>query len=219
MAICTHTSVRSGRINMTDFDQLSDLLSRHREVAILASLDIESDGKAIVAGAYEGTTIKFLCDFFGPELQVYGFEPQVTMYKRATRNLSAYPNVHLYNYGIGVESGSFPMVRGDTDQCSFVEDGTPVTNAGELLDANEIFADLGRVRLMVLNMEKYEHVLLPYMTRCDLMQYVDHLVVQFHGDEDDHAPSSDLLKSLRHTHDLKWSRPRWQWAYWARYGV
>lgn len=202
---------------MTDFDSLSELIKRHREVAVLASLDLKPTDKAIVAGAYEGTTIKFLCDFF--DMEVHGYEPQTAMRETARRHLRQYPNVHLYDYGIGVEAGSFPMVRAGTDQCSFIADGTPATYTGTLRLADDVFASLDHVSLMVLNMEKYEHVLLPYMVEHDLMKYVDHLLVQFHGDEDDHAPSSDLLKSLRHTHDLKWSRPRWQWAYWARYGV
>lgn len=204
---------------MSDFDQLSELLSRHREVAVLASLDLKSGDKAVVAGAYDGTTIKFLCDFFGPDLEVHGYDPQGSMLSSAANKLRGYPNVHLYDYGIGVEAGSFPMVRAGTDMCSFVMDDTPVTNVGVLRLADDVLSDLDHVSLMVLNMEKYEHVLLPYMVENSLVQRVDHLVVQFHGDENDHAPSSDLLKGLRRTHDLKWSRPRWQWAHWVQYGI
>lgn len=204
---------------MSDFDQLAELLNRHREVAVLASLDLGPGSRIVVAGAYEGTTIKFLCDFFGPEIEVHGYEPEGTVRSRAADKLREYPNVHLYDYGIGVDAGSFPMVRAGTDMCSFVADGTPITNVGELHLVDDVLLDLGHVNLMFLNMEKYEHVLLPYMVEHDLMMYVDHLVVQFHGTEDDHAPSSDLLKGLRRTHDLKWSRPRWQWAHWAQYGL
>ena len=201
---------------MNDFDQLVELLKRHREVAVLAALNIRPDDKAIVAGAYDGTTIKFLCDFFGPDLEVHGYDPQSSMLSRAADKLRGYPNVHLYDYGIGVVAGSFPMVRAGTDMCSFIADDTPVTNVGELRLVDDVLGDLGHVRLMVLNMEQYEHVLLPYMVEHSLMQHVDHLLVQFHGSENDHAPSTDLLNALRRTHDLEWSRPRWQWAYWER---
>lgn len=197
---------------MSDFDVLAELLKAHREVAVIASLDLRPHDKAIVAGAYEGTTIKFLCDFF--DMEVHGYEPQHVMRERAAQRLANYPKVHLHEYGIGVESGLMPMVRGGTDMCSFIADGTPADTVGMLRLADDIFEVMGRVQLMVLNMEKYEHVLLPYMADRNLMHNVEHLLVQFHGEEGEYAPSAALRRGLNRTHTLRWVRPRWQWAYW-----
>lgn len=204
---------------MSDLDEMLDLIKRHREVAVLASLDVHLKplSKAIVAGAYKGDTIAFLRGLY-PNMEVYGYEPQHWAFDILAARFGVDLKVHCFNYGLGVRDEELPMGEWGTDACSFVPD--PLARAhgvGQLRDTANVFKDLfpEPVDLVVFNLEGYEYQLLDYLYRQSLTGRMANIMVQFHDMEI--SPYREIMDLLATTHHEVWRHSNWShwvWQLW-----
>lgn len=199
-----------------------DLIKRHREVAVLASLPLEASSVGIVAGAYKGDTIEFLHGLYN--MQLYGFEPQEWALNIARERFHGLANIRLYPYGIGTETGRFDMGEWGNDACSFVEDPAARTHGtGEMQDTAAVFDSLGLLEkpidLAVFNLEGYEYKLLPYLHDLGVLRNIMHLVVQFHDMDRMLAEYGATCDMLVQTHRNRWEHANWSywtWQLWER---
>jgi len=69
-------------------------------------------------GGYIGRWAREIAERYNPSL--YVFEPQTWAYDQCRTALSLYPNAKVFPFGLGVESGFFPLGNYETDGCSLV---------------------------------------------------------------------------------------------------
>lgn len=200
----------------TDFQQLADLLGAHRESAALALLNIAPEDVIVVAGAYKGDTVAFLHAMY-PENQIHAFEPQDWAFEELeSRFGAANSKIHLYQFGLGIERGTFTLYEFGTDACSFLPLENCRTSAtGQLEDAAYELVRFDSIGLLFTNIEGYEHVLLPYLEDVDVLPRCKNVVVQVHqtGKYDPAA----LLRSSELIYDRVfrvWETKSWIW--WKR---
>lgn len=204
---------------MGDLEQLLPLVKAHREMAVLSSIFLGHDDIAIVAGAYKGDTIEFLAslhDAGDDSPEFVGYEPQDWAFKECLHRFSGRSNVRISPYALGTKMGSFPMYEWNTDACSFVELPTyrEMSN-GYMNKVDDEIDLLGvlTVELLVLNIEGYEHELIPYMHEKNMLQRFSHIVMQVH----EILPGQSALRIdglLSETHALKWFSGNWY--HWER---
>lgn len=123
-----------------------------------------------------------------PESRIFFFEPQEWAFKIAKGELSEFPGVQLYKYGLGVESGIFEMEEFETDGASFILGHSQRQQAGEghlvamedWLIAAQAERGLDRIDLIMMNIEAYEFKLIPYMIEKGILQRVGYFMCQFH---------------------------------------
>lgn len=140
-----------------------------------------TESVVVEIGGYVGRWALQIAERYQPHL--YVFEPQLWAYEVCRAALGAHATV--LNYGLGVRDESLPMGAWETDGCSFLK---PIAGDGwgELREVCAAFAALGitHIDLMLMNIEGYEYILLPYML--DRSIFPQRLMVQFHtfADED-----------------------------------
>jgi hypothetical protein len=113
---------------VSDLEQLADLLKRHRECGPMAALDLDTESVAVVAGAYEGVTMRFIAELYG--CHVLGFEPQEWAVERANKRLhedAHFTKATVFRHGIGAEDGVLPMGEVGTDAASLARFVSGVT--------------------------------------------------------------------------------------------
>lgn len=199
-----------------DFDTLADLLPRHREAAMLALLDLPPGGVCIVAGGYKGDTADFLRKVH--RSRVYAFEPQEWAVTELQERFAGDHWVQVRPFGLGsTNADGMPMGEYGNDACSFLFDRSTVRTVGkgDLRDVAQVWKEegIGYLDLLLLNMEGYEYVLLPYMADRGLLACVGNVVLQIH--EHVAVEGVALGSVLRQTHEIVADfGPAWQW--WRR---
>lgn len=164
---------------------------------------INADSVVFEVGAFKGRWALQMAGRYNPRL--YAFEPQTWAAAVATAALRG-TNAAVYSYGLGVISGKFPMLAygsdggtfaqpGDEDVCTWCE----LREIGRALDELHIT----HIDLMLMNIEGYEHQLIPHMLQHSILPAV--LMVQMHGDE---LACEDLRQTLRGHYRLLWDYGR-----------
>src|SRR5258707_4989859 len=84
----------------------------------LKSVDfpLTQDSVVFEIGGYDGRWAMEIATRFHPNL--YVFEPQPWAFKKCEEALVGYDHTHLYNVGLTVKRGEFPMGNWETDGCS-----------------------------------------------------------------------------------------------------
>ena len=177
---------------------------------LLLSWDIPDNGVAIVIGGYQGATCGMILERY-PKCKLYTFEPQVSMYK-VLKPKSLELNYKAYNYAIGTQDGTLPMVKAGSDFCSFVIDG-PTNSIGEMREFGSVMKELGitDIAWMHFNIEKYEYILIPYLIETGWIKHIKQFVVATH-DYHDTTAWTRLYESICKSHTLWW-RERQFWAF------
>lgn len=162
------------------------------------------DSLVLEVGAYQGRWAKEICRKYNPRL--YAFEPARWAYDICKAELADYPNAHVFNFGLGKVNDILPMGEYETDGCSFLKNSRVQGGVGAIREIVRVFERLKieRVDLMLMNIEGYEYVLLPYMIETGLLDKVDTLMVQFHDFAADIAAHERLIMSIEKTHKVLW---------------
>lgn len=187
---------------------------------VLAAIEWENVGTAVVAGAYRGTVMRLLAEDYPDIQRIVGYEPQLWAAIECLQTTRPFTACEVRPYAIGTEAGEFPMGEWETDGCSFLRVGSRVQGTGRMVEVGQEWrrADLWvpedevtTVDLLVLNAEGYEWKLLPYLAaRPRLLP--DQLAVQFHNGEAPGEPLEQLsaLHEAMPMHQLVYDDfPRW----------
>lgn len=158
---------------------LEDLLIRW---PMAAHLNLPNNSSVLVVGAYKGITMKLIHEMYYPRVLI-GYEPQLWAVLEAMQTLKGTNGV-VFNWGLGIESGKFPMGEFETDACSFINIGEGSRKQGEGLmwNADQALKVLQQDRfdLMIMNIEGYEFELIPYLASKGWLNRIDKMAVQFH---------------------------------------
>lgn len=172
-------------------------------------------------GAYAGMVVASLQAGYG--CSISAFEPQVPIAEELQRR---FPRVKVLPFGLGIETGEFPMVQVGTDGASFVfEEGAHrQRGTGHLVEIGDQMRQMGidNIDLMVMNIEGCEYALVPHMIRHDLIEKVRFLQMGTHPrgklyGKMEIPTIEDILVGMRNTHFIYWNYAL-QWICWARHG-
>lgn len=127
-------------------------------------------------GSFKGRWALQIARRYNPRL--FCFEPQAWACDVTAAALEGY-NAQVFCYGLGVRNETRQLGEFGTDGCSVLA-ATRETASGVLRDIAEVVQELDtpHIDLMLINIEGYEFVLLPYMLDCGIMP--DLLMVQIH---------------------------------------
>ncbi len=162
-------------------------------------------------GGYEGRWARQIAERYNPRL--YVFEPQQWAYDRCLQALKPFPSARVFNFGLGVESGEFPMGEFETDGCSFLktlaqyDPNRRKVGMGTLREAGSVLDELGlhQIDLCLVNIEGYEFILLPYLIEQGLLNRVKRLMLQAHlFVENGAARYAALRAAIEQTHRVVW---------------
>jgi len=187
----------------------------------LLTWDIRKGDDVVVIGGYQGATCMAILERY-PDCNLYTWEPQKVMYEVLRKRLEPWPDAHAYNYGLGIENGSFPMIKTGSDFCSFLLAPGRVADAvcemrefGEEMDR----LDIEEIAWLHLNIESYEYLLLPHLIRTGWMEKIGQLVIAMHRrlDFDEEMPTlEDISLAIERTHRLWWQQR--QFIAWSQPG-
>jgi len=174
---------------------------------------LTKESMVFIVGGWAGAHAKYYVDKYNCHVHI--FEPQYDMAVRLVEMFAAKKKVQVHSFGLGIESGEFPLSRVGTDRCSFVhrlagKDGDESTfeephGSGRLMEVEEFLkmAKIDKVDLCLINCEGYEFKLLPHLVQNELIQKFVYLMVQFHL----HHEGSELMIPIRDmlskTHDVR----------------
>ncbi len=145
---------------------------------------LTSASKVVEVGAYKGRWSTQIVDKY--HCKVYAYEPQPWAFDELVFEAQERPSLIPFNYAIGTKDGTFPMSEWETDACSFMYTDRRLKGEGRMRDAVQVFAELGHIDLVLMNIEGMEYVLIPYMLATGITEVVDRICVQWHTfmDED-----------------------------------
>ncbi len=186
-----------------------DLAELDRIWPLGRQLNIPDGGKVLVAGAYRGRYMDYVCSRYNPRL-VVGYEPQPLEARDARKRLLKHIDkceCLIFSEGLGVHDCLVTMRNWGTDGCSI--DLSDPKHLVKLTGINSVLFTHGAFDLFICNMENYEYCLLPYLVGSDQMEKIRSLAVQFH-DDDNHG-TRDLM-------DRHYGAPVYSdwptWMYW-----
>lgn len=162
---------------------------------------INSDSVVLEVGGYQGRWAKQIAEKYNPHL--YVFEPQDWAWEQCVSALKAYPNAQVLNYGLGLQTGRFPMGEYHTDGCSFVNVDSRERGSGYMREIVEVLDELKiqSIDLCLVNIEGYEFTLLPYMLDKGILERTRFFMCQFHIFADpDLSKYSTICEALERTH-------------------
>lgn len=122
-------------------------------------LVVPDGGTVLVAGAYEGRYMHYICTRFKPG-KVLGFEPQVEKVPIAEDRLRQHGQLtKVFGLGIGVQDCLAFVQETGTDGCKISLAGV-ATGQVKLRSIDSILDEHGPIDLFICNMEGYEVPLL-----------------------------------------------------------
>lgn len=142
---------------------------------------LTEDSVVFEIGGYEGRWAKEIATRYNPELFV--FEPQMWAYRKCLEALKGFDHTYVFEYGLGLKTGVFPMGNWETDGCSLVNfPSGKLAGDGIITEMSEFLKSLNvdHIDLCLMNIEGYEFKLIPYMIETGIMDKIDYFMCQFH---------------------------------------
>lgn len=162
-------------------------------------------------GAYEGEWSRRMADKYA-DYRLFAFEPAPRAFEVARKRLSAYENVSLYNFGLGVTSGTFRLYDHQRDAATFVQIGGSAIDA-EIVSIGEFMnqENIDRIALMAVNIEGGEFELLPHLIDSRLVRRVERFMIQWHSVVVDSRERQFAIQdALARTHKMLWNHGAWE---------
>lgn len=166
---------------------------------------IQPGDKVIVIGGYQGIVCALMLERY-PGVDLYTWEPQPIMYQAMIKRFAGVSNIHIFNYGLGERTGTFPMTNYGNDGCSYL---IPPDRSTELMAGMVEFdyemsrQSITEIALLHMNIEGYEYVLLPHLFRTGWFNHIDQLMISTHGI---HEPAwTSIVKGIEQTHHFEWT--------------
>lgn len=166
--------------------------------------DLNPDSVVVEVGAYKGRWAEIMSDLY--RCKLYAFEPQRWAYEICRQKLDRFHKSNVYNFALGDRTGDFPMGEYETDGCSFARVGQRKEVIGNMLGIGSVFKylDIGRVDVMMINIEGYEYNLIPHMDSMGVLKLVKNIMVQFHPETTDEATHDATIATLDGLYSKLW---------------
>lgn len=209
-------------INLTSTDP--SIPGWHRETTFLRSYPSGSDPIILVIGVYNGVIAQLLVEQI-PDARFYLFEPQDWAAAQLREKFGHLSNVKVCEFALGDRNGTFQMAFYGQDTCSFVRGPTPLTPGheaffdGRMREFTEVMGEEGieNAYYAFINVESYEHVLLPHLERSGWLERLDAIGMSWHQQSgpvtwlgEPTTPPEELRDILAKRHDLVLDIDNWQ---------
>lgn len=176
--------------------------------------DLTKDSVVIDCGGFKGDFAAGIFERYGCTVHV--LEPVNAFFERTARRFDSNPRVHVYNWGIGAESGFTEFsIKGDMTGSHA---DNPEKEFVHIKGVQEVFDRLkiNDVDLMKLNVEGAEWEIIPELISTGLIARIYNIQVQFHQVGEGTQELFDALQlALARTHKLTFDHG-WVWQNWER---
>jgi FkbM family methyltransferase len=172
--------------------------------------ELDADSLIVDIGAYEGKLIKTLVEKYG--CKAYGFEPSPRAFKVMTARLQEHKRAILFPCAVGEKSETVCLYDCERDGATLLEEREPHCNV-EMVSYEGLCKtiDLSHVDLMAINIEGYEHKLIPHMMDIGAMTTIKHLMIQWHGMTTEILQAQRKLQArIAETHEMIWNLGAWE---------
>jgi FkbM family methyltransferase len=187
---------------------------------LLVDFGIDATSVVIDAGAYVGEWSERISR--GSGARVYAFEPSPVPRERLYQRVAAYPNVSVFEYGLGARDetatltlqGPGSSVHDDVNANTSQFDRAAVA----IRDVAAVLRELRleHVDLLKLNIEGSEYDVLERLAETGWLPRIGIVLVQFHEWLPKvHRRRKATQRVLRRTHTQLWDYP-WVWEAWRR---
>jgi len=148
---------------------------------------INKDSVVFEIGAYDGAWARTIESAYHPRL--YLFEPQKWAYERCVEAFKNKSNVRVFNFALGVFTGTGRMGDFQSDGASLMktepvkcDQVNPRFQDVEIVAFDEFLASekIDYIDLCQMNTEGYEYFLIPYLIEKGLITKIKYLACQFH---------------------------------------
>ena len=131
-------------------------------------------------GGHNGRFTEAMLERYSPT--IYFFEPAPRTFEFAKKRLGKYPNVKMFDFGLGNRNGTFDLGDASKHGGSFLSDNEPIAQA-KMVDIAEFFAEhsISHVDFMQINAEGAEFFLLPHMINAGILDRVERLMLHWHS--------------------------------------
>lgn len=188
-----------------------DLIELDRIWPIGQILEVCNGGNIAVAGAYKGRYLHYLSEMF-PNAFLLGYEPQKEACLECTMRFARNPKVRVYSYGLATANRGLGIGKHGTDGASILSRSGKV----EMILVRDAVDSLpSHVELLVLNMEGYEWVLLPYLMNEAMHHRIRSMAIQFHPEYVSSAAKNRVLTQLSENYQPEYKDNN-NWTYWRR---
>jgi FkbM family methyltransferase len=186
---------------------------------ILADVELDESGIVVDVGAYIGQWSKKIADRYGST--VFAFEPMDAGLKKMRQVLAAYPNVHIYDYGLSDGDQNATMALAGPGSSIYSETSRVGFAKVKIRDVVDVLDELGltRIDLLKVNIEGGEYDLFDRLIEAGWLRRIDQILIQFH----EWHPKAyyrrwHIRRALRVGHEVVWEFP-WVWEYWRQPGL
>jgi FkbM family methyltransferase len=168
---------------------------------------LTADSLAVDCGVYQGTFSHILHEKY--RCRILGFEPISEFYTRSVDRLRPFPNITVFNLGVGATTRLERMsIKGDM---TGIFADNPTIEEVQVLAIGEILKPLGTVDLLKINIEGMEFEVLEAILAEGLAPKLRNIQVQFHAAVPDfERRHADIRRGLLQTHQLTFDAP-WCW--------
>jgi FkbM family methyltransferase len=174
---------------------------------------LSPDAVVLDCGGYKGDFAHQIHSKYGCVVHV--LEPVQQFFEQIARRFDGSARVHVYNWGIGAESGPAEFsIKGDMTG-KYADN--PETETVHIKGVQEVFdrLKLGEVGLMKLNVEGGEWEVIPALISSGLIKRIQNLQVQWHQVGGGSQERFDALQhALSETHSLSFDHG-WVWQNWV----
>jgi len=139
---------------------------------------------------------------------VYIFEPHPTFYKFCIDRFKGNSKIHVFDFGLSDENGSFKLSDLDDGSSLFDRDGAASHIEVKVREFSPLFEELNlkKIDLIKINIEGAEFPLLEHMYLKNIFPLIDNLQIQFHNFVDDAPSKKNLInQNLSLTHTRTWN--------------
>lgn len=164
---------------------------------------LKSDSIVLDVGSYNGEFSKAISDFYN--CKIYSFEPIKAFFKKSVENLSNYPNVEIFNFGIG-KNNRAEWINIDADSSSIYKLGYNWHSEQIMIRSiQDIVEELNLVNidLIKINVEGCEYEILDSIIESDYIRLFKNIQVQFHEFFPDcYKRRKKIIDKILETHEV-----------------
>lgn len=206
----------------------SDVVELIERWPLIKEFKLPEHSNVIVVGAYKGLAVEAIDQLYHPS-QIVGYEPQMWAANEASARLDSRSNCTIIPFALWAGMapvGNIPMGEWHTDACSFINTGPDSRQQGSglAMDADLALSTLGfdqHIDLMVMNIEGFEYLLLPYLRLKGWLQKIDRLAVQWHyglgsDPKDDNDVVEEMYKLVNYDSFILRHDERPAWTYFVK---
>lgn len=162
---------------------------------------INEDSLVMEIGGYEGRWAAQMVEKFNPYMHI--FEPQVWLSDRLEQRFSSNRKVQVHPFGLWTHDTTLRLWEHGTDGASVIRNDGRTSEVCEFRDAIRY---MDNIDVCLMNIERAEFVLIPYLLGLGLMNNFRFFWCQFHPGSGvlDNIKTERIFDGMGRTHEILW---------------